>query len=204
VIQLRPLNPDVLVPPRGTNPEAVIPGVSSPEEVDQNVDEGDDSSLDGSRSGLSDFATNENVRPDADYEMSCLAEGAGGAEVTSSGDIDSDGDEVFDSISLDDDCAYDSAVKECEDPDLNVHEDDLSDLPTRALLCTPVCRLEEEYERCMRLSAEELDLESAVYIVTSENGINRSLVSVQSSSSNVKWDKSLKDETWRLVVANPP
>jgi hypothetical protein len=40
--------------------------------------------------------------------------------------------------------------------------------------------------------------------VTSENGINRSLVSVQSSSSNVKWDKSLKDETWRLVVANPP
>jgi hypothetical protein len=90
--------------------------------------------------------------------------GAGGAEVTSSGDIDSDGGDFFDSISLDDDCAYDSAVEECEDPDLNVYEDDLSDLPTQALSCTPVRRLEEEYERCMRLNTEELDLEPVVYI----------------------------------------
>jgi hypothetical protein len=72
VIQLRPLYPDVLVPPRETNPEAVIPGVSSLEDVGQDVDEGDDNSLDGSRSGISDSATNEDVRPDADCQMSCL------------------------------------------------------------------------------------------------------------------------------------
>jgi hypothetical protein len=55
-------------------------------------------------------------------------------------------------------------VEEREDPNLNVYEDDLSDLPSQALPCTPVRQLEEEYERCMRLNAEELDLEPAVYI----------------------------------------
>jgi hypothetical protein len=164
VIQLRPLNPDLPVPLRETNPEAVIPEGSSPEGVGQDMNERDDSSLDGSRSGSSDSATNEDVRPDADCQMPCLDEGTGRAEVTSSGDIDSDGDELFDSISLDDDCVYDSAVEEREDPDLNAYEDDLSDLPTQALPCTPVRQLEEEYERCMRLNAEEFDLEPAVYI----------------------------------------
>jgi hypothetical protein len=55
-------------------------------------------------------------------------------------------------------------VEEREDPNLNVYEDDLSDLPTQALPCTPVRQLEEEYEKCMRLNSEELDLEPAVYI----------------------------------------
>jgi hypothetical protein len=54
VIQLRPLRPDALVPPRETDPEAVISRVSSPEEVGQDVDVGGDSSLDGSRSGVLD------------------------------------------------------------------------------------------------------------------------------------------------------
>ncbi|OWZ06255.1 hypothetical protein PHMEG_00021515 [Phytophthora megakarya] len=60
-------------------------------------------------------------------------------------DEDSDEDEFFDSI--------------CWNQD-----DVFSDLPVSVMVYTPVQQVELEYERVMRISAEELDLEPAVYI----------------------------------------
>lgn len=41
---------------------------------------------------------------------------------------------------------------------------DAFDLPTTAMPSTPLKKLEEEYARCMRVTAEELELEPAVYL----------------------------------------
>jgi len=42
--------------------------------------------------------------------------------------------------------------------------DDIDDCPSQAMLGTPLYKQEQEYARCMRVSLEDLDLESAVYI----------------------------------------
>ncbi|OWY90755.1 hypothetical protein PHMEG_00040973, partial [Phytophthora megakarya] len=49
-------------------------------------------------------------------------------------------------------------------PKMEPENDVFSDLPVSMMACTPVQQLELEYERVMRISTEELDLEPAVYI----------------------------------------
>ncbi|KAL4134290.1 hypothetical protein PRIC2_004599 [Phytophthora ramorum] len=79
-------------------------------------------------------------------------------------DVDSDGDEFFDSISLNEEFPDEGAddVNDCLGDVSGL--DELRDQQTQAMLSTPIQKLEIEYERCMRLNAEELDLEPAVYI----------------------------------------
>ncbi|OWY92883.1 reverse transcriptase, partial [Phytophthora megakarya] len=76
-------------------------------------------------------------------------------------DQDSDDDEFFDSISVEDDFPK---VKLEDIPRVEPEDDVFSDLPVAVMACTPVQQLELEYERVMRISAEELDLEPAVYV----------------------------------------
>ncbi|OWZ14402.1 LOW QUALITY PROTEIN: hypothetical protein PHMEG_00012127 [Phytophthora megakarya] len=57
------------------------------------------------------------------------------------------------------------AFQNLEDiPKVEPEDDVFSDLPVSVMACTPVQQLELEYERVMRISAEELDLEPAVYV----------------------------------------
>jgi hypothetical protein len=77
-----------------------------------------------------------------------------------SDDLDSDGDEFFDSITVDED--YDPV--ESFIPKYDFGGGELLDLPVRALPSTPLRKLEMEYERVMKVNAEELQLEPAVYI----------------------------------------
>ncbi|OWZ04077.1 reverse transcriptase [Phytophthora megakarya] len=76
-------------------------------------------------------------------------------------DQDSDGDEFFDSISVEDDFPE---VNLEDIPKVELEDDVFSDLPVSVMACTPVQQLELEYYRVMRISAEELDLEHAGYI----------------------------------------
>ncbi|OWZ19850.1 hypothetical protein PHMEG_0005844 [Phytophthora megakarya] len=76
-------------------------------------------------------------------------------------DQDSDEDEFCDSISVDDGFPD---VHLGDIPKMEPKDDVFSDLPVSVMACTPVQQLELEYERAMRISAEELDLEPAVYI----------------------------------------
>ncbi|KAJ8523811.1 hypothetical protein ON010_g17307 [Phytophthora cinnamomi] len=72
-------------------------------------------------------------------------------------DSGSDLDEFYDAISFDDEC-----LTKCV-PEIPVGvESNVERSPER--LSIPVRRLEEEFERCMQMSAEELNLEPAVYI----------------------------------------
>jgi hypothetical protein len=73
-------------------------------------------------------------------------------------EVDSDGDEFYDAVLLDDYGVALDAVPEGDD------DDDVSDLPSGDMPCTPPRRLEMEYARCMKVNADELDLEPAVYI----------------------------------------
>ncbi|OWY98673.1 reverse transcriptase, partial [Phytophthora megakarya] len=61
-----------------------------------------------------------------------------------------------------DETAYGSECNVVQD-DLNTEDED-SELPSSAMPGTPLARLDAAYTRCMRVSAEELDLEPAVYI----------------------------------------
>ncbi|OWZ11352.1 reverse transcriptase [Phytophthora megakarya] len=74
---------------------------------------------------------------------------------------DSDEDEFFDSISVDDGFLE---VNLEDIPRVEPEDDVFSDLPVSVMACTPVQQLELEYERVMQLKAEELNLEPAVYI----------------------------------------
>ncbi|OWZ13902.1 hypothetical protein PHMEG_00012701 [Phytophthora megakarya] len=76
-------------------------------------------------------------------------------------DQGSDDDEFFDSISVDD--GFPEVNLE-DIPKVEPEDDVFSDLPVSVMACTPIQELELEYERVMRISAEELDLEPAVYI----------------------------------------
>ncbi|KAE8962510.1 hypothetical protein PR001_g29685 [Phytophthora rubi] len=67
-----------------------------------------------------------------------------------------DGDEYFDAISLDDDYV-------CDPPNEILEEED-DDVPVQDWPCTPLRKLELEYERCMKMSAEDLDSEPTLYI----------------------------------------
>ncbi|OWY91277.1 hypothetical protein PHMEG_00040211, partial [Phytophthora megakarya] len=75
-------------------------------------------------------------------------------------DQDSDGDEFFDSISVEDDFPE---VNLEDIPKVEPEDDVFSDLPVSVMACTPVQQLELEYERVMRISAAELDLEPAYH-----------------------------------------
>ncbi|KAE9073120.1 hypothetical protein PF010_g25204 [Phytophthora fragariae] len=67
-----------------------------------------------------------------------------------------DGDEYFDAICLDDDYV-------CDPPNEILEEED-DDVPVQDWPCTPLRKLELEYERCMKMSAEDLDSEPTIYI----------------------------------------
>ncbi|KAE8882008.1 hypothetical protein PF010_g12900 [Phytophthora fragariae] len=69
---------------------------------------------------------------------------------------DDDGDEFFDAISLDDDyvCGPPNEILEVED----------DDVPVQDWPCTPLRKLELEYERCMKMNADDLDSEQTIYI----------------------------------------
>ncbi|KAE9258792.1 hypothetical protein PR003_g35064, partial [Phytophthora rubi] len=69
---------------------------------------------------------------------------------------DDDGDEFFDAISLDDDYM-------CDPPNEILEEED-DDVPVQDWPCTPLRKLELEYERCMKMNAEDLDSEPTIYI----------------------------------------
>ncbi|OWY91721.1 reverse transcriptase, partial [Phytophthora megakarya] len=76
-----------------------------------------------------------------------------------------DGGGVVDSESckkVPDELAQGSECDASQD-DPSVEDDDL-ELPSSAMPGTPLARLDAAYARCMRVSAEELDLEPAVYI----------------------------------------
>jgi hypothetical protein len=73
-------------------------------------------------------------------------------------EVDSDGDEFYDAVLLDDYGVALDAVPEGDE------DDDVSDLPSGAMPSTPLRRLEMEYARCMKVNADELDLEPAVYM----------------------------------------
>jgi hypothetical protein len=73
-------------------------------------------------------------------------------------EVDSDGNEFYDAVLLDDYGVALDAVPEGDD------DDDVSDLPSGAMPSTSLRRLEMEYARCMKVNADELDLEPAVYI----------------------------------------
>ncbi|KAE9309855.1 hypothetical protein PF008_g20591 [Phytophthora fragariae] len=76
-------------------------------------------------------------------------------EVTSPSE-DDDGYEFFDAISLDDDYV-------CDPPNEILEEED-DDVPVQDWPCTPLRKLELEYERCMKMNAEDLDSEPTIYI----------------------------------------
>ncbi|KAE9202626.1 hypothetical protein PF002_g21188 [Phytophthora fragariae] len=76
-------------------------------------------------------------------------------EVMSPSEVD-DGDEYFDAISLDDDGV-------CDPPNEILEEED-DDVPVQDWPCTPLRKMELEYERCMKMNAEDLDSESTIYI----------------------------------------
>ncbi|KAE9159090.1 hypothetical protein PF002_g32946 [Phytophthora fragariae] len=76
-------------------------------------------------------------------------------EVMSPGE-DDDGDEYFEAISLDDDYV-------CDPPNEILEEED-DDVPVQDWPCTPLRKLELEYERCMKMNAEDLDSEPTIYI----------------------------------------
>ncbi|KAE9180622.1 hypothetical protein PF004_g24787 [Phytophthora fragariae] len=76
-------------------------------------------------------------------------------EVMSPGE-DDDGDEYFDAISLDDDYV-------CDPPNEIIEEED-DDVPVQDWPCTHLRKLELEYERCMKMNAEDLDSEPTIYI----------------------------------------
>ncbi|KAE9291858.1 hypothetical protein PF008_g25223 [Phytophthora fragariae] len=69
---------------------------------------------------------------------------------------DDDGDEYFDAISLDDDSV-------CDPPNEILEEDD-DEVPVQDWPCTPLRKLELEFERCMKMNAEDLDSEPTIYI----------------------------------------
>ncbi|KAE9274322.1 hypothetical protein PR003_g29645, partial [Phytophthora rubi] len=69
---------------------------------------------------------------------------------------DDDGDEFFDAISLDDNYV-------CDPPNEVLEEED-DDVPVQDWPCTPLRKLELEYERCMKMNAEDLDSEPTIYI----------------------------------------
>ncbi|KAE9332604.1 hypothetical protein PF008_g14867 [Phytophthora fragariae] len=69
---------------------------------------------------------------------------------------DDDGDEYFDAISLDDDYVC--------DPSNEILEEEDDDVPVQDWPCTPLRKLELEYERCMKTNAEDLDSEPTIYI----------------------------------------
>ncbi|KAE8988002.1 hypothetical protein PR002_g21893 [Phytophthora rubi] len=71
-------------------------------------------------------------------------------------DEDDDGDEYFDAISLDDDHVC--------DPPTEILEEEDNDVPVQDWPCTPLRKLELEYERCMKMNAEDLDSEPTIYI----------------------------------------
>ncbi|KAE8912125.1 hypothetical protein PF005_g24369 [Phytophthora fragariae] len=77
-------------------------------------------------------------------------------EVMSPSEYD-DGDEYFDAISLDDDsvCGY---------PPNEILEEDDDEVPVQDWPCTPLRKLELEFERCMKMNAEDLDSEPTIYI----------------------------------------
>ncbi|KAE8876759.1 hypothetical protein PF005_g24430 [Phytophthora fragariae] len=69
---------------------------------------------------------------------------------------DDDGDEYFDAISLDDDYVC--------DPPNEILEEEEDDVPVQDWLCTPLRKLELEYERYMKMNVEDLDPERNIYI----------------------------------------
>ncbi|KAE8955380.1 hypothetical protein PR002_g31793 [Phytophthora rubi] len=69
---------------------------------------------------------------------------------------DVDGDEYFDAISLDDDSVC--------DPPNEIFEEEDDEVPVQDWPCTPLRKLELEYERCMKMNAEDLDSEPSIYI----------------------------------------
>ncbi|KAE9003002.1 hypothetical protein PR001_g18099 [Phytophthora rubi] len=69
---------------------------------------------------------------------------------------DDDEDEYFDAISLDDDCVC--------DPPNEILEEEEEDVPVQDWPCTPLRKLELEYEGCMKMNAEDLDSEPTIYI----------------------------------------
>ncbi|KAE8885155.1 hypothetical protein PF005_g29020 [Phytophthora fragariae] len=69
---------------------------------------------------------------------------------------DDDGDEYFDAISLDDDSV-------CDPPNEILEEDD-DEVPVQDWPCTPLRKLGLEYERCMKMNAEDLGSEPTIYI----------------------------------------
>jgi len=73
-------------------------------------------------------------------------------------EVDSDGDDFYDAVLRDDYGAVLNAVSEDDE------NDEVSDLPSGDMPSTPLRRLEMEYARCMKVNADELDLEPAVYI----------------------------------------
>ncbi|KAE8912606.1 hypothetical protein PF003_g4101 [Phytophthora fragariae] len=64
---------------------------------------------------------------------------------------DDDGDEYCDAISPDDDYV-------CDSPNEILEEED-DEVPVQDWPCTPLRKLELEYERCMNMNAEDLDSE---------------------------------------------
>ncbi|OWZ10435.1 hypothetical protein PHMEG_00016716 [Phytophthora megakarya] len=71
-------------------------------------------------------------------------------------DQDSDDDEFFDSINVED--GFPEVSLE-DIPEVEPEDDVFSDLPVSVIACTPIQQLDLEYERVMRISAEELDLD---------------------------------------------
>ncbi|OWZ09820.1 hypothetical protein PHMEG_00017415 [Phytophthora megakarya] len=76
-------------------------------------------------------------------------------------DQDADDDEFFDSISVEDGFPE---VNLKDVPKAEPEDDVFSNLPVSVMACVPIQQLDLEYERVMRISAEELDLEPAVYV----------------------------------------
>ncbi|OWZ00556.1 reverse transcriptase, partial [Phytophthora megakarya] len=95
---------------------------------------------------------------------SLMAVGVSQESVTLNADIQDDG-EVANSESCGE--VPDEMVQgsECDvfQDDLSAEDEDF-ELPSSAMSGTPLARLDAVYARCMRVSAEELDLEPAVYI----------------------------------------
>ncbi|KAE9275191.1 hypothetical protein PF008_g29410 [Phytophthora fragariae] len=75
---------------------------------------------------------------------------------------DDDGDKYFDAICLDDEYVCDPPNEILEEEDDEEEEDD--DVPVQDWPCTPLRKLELEYERCMKMNAEDLDSEPTIYI----------------------------------------
>ncbi|GMF61148.1 unnamed protein product [Phytophthora fragariaefolia] len=75
---------------------------------------------------------------------------------------------VIAAIPLGDDASSERRSPEVADQpktlNADLDEDAVSDFPSQGFVSTPVRRLEAEYARVMRVSAEELDLEPAVYV----------------------------------------